>query len=85
MPTEPRTPRPLDEADARELAERWHAVLPHQEAMGAALVEVGEVAADLLREQRRPHHLRRPGAQITNRNMPWPQRLIGCSLPSASR
>lgn len=39
MPTEPRTPRPLDDADARELAERWHAVLPHQEAMGAALVE----------------------------------------------
>ena len=42
MPTETRTPRelrPLDEADAAELAERWHAVLPHQEAMGAALVE----------------------------------------------
>jgi predicted metal-dependent HD superfamily phosphohydrolase len=39
MPTEPRTPRPLSEADAAELAERWHAVLPHQEAMGAALVE----------------------------------------------
>ena len=39
MPTDPRTPRPLSEADAAELAERWHAVLPHQEAMGAALVE----------------------------------------------
>ena len=39
MPTETRTPRPLDEADAAELAERWHAVLPHQEAMGAALVD----------------------------------------------
>ena len=39
MPTEPRTPRPLSDADAAELAERWHAVLPHQEAMGAALVE----------------------------------------------
>jgi predicted metal-dependent HD superfamily phosphohydrolase len=42
MPTEtrtPREPRPLDEADAAELAERWHAVLPHHEAMGAALVE----------------------------------------------
>ena len=39
MPTETRTPRPLDDADVAELAERWHAVLPHQEAMGAALVE----------------------------------------------
>jgi predicted metal-dependent HD superfamily phosphohydrolase len=39
MPTEPRTPRPLSDADAAELAERWHTVLPHQEAMGAALVE----------------------------------------------
>ncbi|MGI3785591.1 MAG: HD domain-containing protein [Janthinobacterium lividum] len=39
MPTETRTPRPLSDADAAELAERWHAVLPHQEAMGAALVE----------------------------------------------
>lgn len=39
MPTETRTPRPLADADAAELAERWHAVLPHQEAMGAALVE----------------------------------------------
>jgi predicted metal-dependent HD superfamily phosphohydrolase len=39
MPTEPRTPRPLTDADAAELAERWHTVLPHQEAMGAALVE----------------------------------------------
>jgi len=36
MPTET---RPLSDADAAELAERWHAVLPHQEAMGAALVE----------------------------------------------
>jgi predicted metal-dependent HD superfamily phosphohydrolase len=39
MPTETRTPRPLADADVAELAERWHAVLPHQEAMGAALVE----------------------------------------------
>ena len=39
MPTETRTPRPLSDADVAELAERWHAVLPHQEAMGAALVE----------------------------------------------
>lgn len=39
MPTETPTLRPLSEADAAELAERWHAVLPHQEAMGAALVE----------------------------------------------
>lgn len=39
MPTDTRTPRPLSDADAAELAERWHAVLPHQEAMGAALVE----------------------------------------------
>ena len=37
MPTD-RTPRPLDDADAAELAERWHAVLPHQEALGASLV-----------------------------------------------
>ena len=39
MPTETRTPRPLADADVAELAERWHAVLPHQEAMGAALVD----------------------------------------------
>jgi predicted metal-dependent HD superfamily phosphohydrolase len=39
MPTDPPTPRPLADADVAELAERWHAVLPHQEAMGAALVE----------------------------------------------
>lgn len=39
MPTETRTPRPLSDAEVAELAERWHAVLPHQEAMGAALVE----------------------------------------------
>jgi predicted metal-dependent HD superfamily phosphohydrolase len=38
MPTD-RTPRPLDDADREELVRRWHAVLPHQEAMGAALVE----------------------------------------------
>jgi predicted metal-dependent HD superfamily phosphohydrolase len=38
MPTD-RTPRPLDDADREELAQRWHAVLPHQEAMGQALVE----------------------------------------------
>jgi predicted metal-dependent HD superfamily phosphohydrolase len=38
MPTD-RTPRPLDDADRAELAERWHTVLPHQEAMGQALVE----------------------------------------------
>ncbi len=37
MPTD-RTPRPLDDADAAELAERWHAVLPHQEALGESLV-----------------------------------------------
>lgn len=36
MPTET---RPLPDADVAELAERWHAVLPHQEAMGAALVD----------------------------------------------
>ena len=39
MPTESRTPRPLAGADVAELAERWHTVLPHQEAMGAELVE----------------------------------------------
>jgi predicted metal-dependent HD superfamily phosphohydrolase len=39
MPTDTPTPRPLSDADAAELAERWHGVLPHQEAMGAALVE----------------------------------------------
>jgi predicted metal-dependent HD superfamily phosphohydrolase len=39
MPTETPTRRPLSDADAAELAERWHAVLPHQDAMGAALVE----------------------------------------------
>ncbi len=38
MPTDARTLRPLDDADAEELARRWHAVLPHQEAMGEALV-----------------------------------------------
>ncbi|SEP65744.1 HD domain-containing protein [Microlunatus flavus] len=37
MPTD-RTPRPLDEADRAELAERWHAVLPHQPELGEALV-----------------------------------------------
>ena len=37
MPTD-RTPRPLDEADAAELRERWHAVLPHQAELGEALV-----------------------------------------------
>ncbi|MGI3782897.1 MAG: HD domain-containing protein [Janthinobacterium lividum] len=49
MPTDPRTPRPLSDEDAAELAERWHAVLPHQEAMGAALVE-------RYREPRRRYH-----------------------------
>ena len=39
MPTDSRTPRPLDDEDRAELARRWHAVLPHQEAMGEALVE----------------------------------------------
>ena len=37
MPTD-RTPRPLDDADAAELPDRWHAVLPHQEALGESLV-----------------------------------------------
>ncbi len=40
MPTDARAPRrALDDADAEELAQRWHAVLRHQEAMGEALVE----------------------------------------------
>lgn len=37
MPTD-RTLRPLDDADAAELRERWHAVLPHQAELGEALV-----------------------------------------------
>ncbi len=40
MPTDARAPRrALSDADAEELEQRWHAVLPHQEAMGEALVE----------------------------------------------
>jgi predicted metal-dependent HD superfamily phosphohydrolase len=33
-----RTPRPLDDADAAELRERWHAVLPNLPELGEALV-----------------------------------------------